>query len=161
MDGRSFTSIGDFSLNGVIIGSVKTFYFKPVYAKFIRIVVKQGTPNIKFEFYFSAGTVKQATSTSNSSTFIAKTVSASLDEANGGMSTCGETGLCWAGVEACQPRNLSGFSLLYANCTSNDFIQAVKIDYSLDGITFTCWNNCKEVALDSNSSFAFPSPLLA
>lgn len=35
------------------VGSVKTFYFKPVYAKSIRLVVRQGTPNIKFEFYYS------------------------------------------------------------------------------------------------------------
>jgi hypothetical protein len=48
MDGVVFTQIGDYDLNGVVIGSVKTFYFTPVYAKFIRLVIKQGTPNIKF-----------------------------------------------------------------------------------------------------------------
>lgn len=48
MDGSSFTEIGSFSLSGVAVGTVKTFYFAPVYAQFIRIVAQSGTPNIKF-----------------------------------------------------------------------------------------------------------------
>lgn len=31
--------MGTFSLEGVAIGTVKTFYFMPVYAQYIRIVV--------------------------------------------------------------------------------------------------------------------------
>ncbi len=55
MDGSSFTDMGGFSLSGVSVGTVKTFYFAPVYAQYIRIVSQSGTPNIKFEFYYSAG----------------------------------------------------------------------------------------------------------
>lgn len=98
LDGSQFIQMGSFSLSGVIIGSVKTFYFTPVYAKYIRIVVKKGTPNIKFEFYFSSNIPSSVGSDSNS-TFIGKTVSESIEGANGGVSICGDNGgLCWAGV---------------------------------------------------------------
>ncbi len=30
----------------------------------------------------------------------------------------------------------------------------------MDGITFTCWDSCKEITL-KNNSYVFPSPLLA
>ena len=74
LDGSQFIQMGSFSLSGAIIGAVKTIYFTPVYAKYIRIVVKKGTPNIKFEFYFSSNIPSSASSDSNS-TFIGKTVS--------------------------------------------------------------------------------------
>ena len=74
LDGSQFIQMGSFSLSGAIIGAVKTIYFTPVYAKYIRIVVKKGTPNIKFEFYFSSNIPSSANSDSNS-TFIGKTVS--------------------------------------------------------------------------------------
>lgn len=47
-DGSTWTEIGSFSLSGVAVDRVKTYYFAPVYARFIRIVVQSGTPNIKF-----------------------------------------------------------------------------------------------------------------
>ena len=47
-NGKEFTKIKDFKLEDATVGSVKTFYFYPVYAKYIRIVVIEGTPNIKF-----------------------------------------------------------------------------------------------------------------
>jgi len=54
LDGTAFTAIGDYSLSNSTIDSTVTFYFKAVYAKFIRLVVKQGTPNIRLEFYYSS-----------------------------------------------------------------------------------------------------------
>ena len=53
LDGNRYQDIDDFQMGQYFVGSVKTFYFKPVYAKSIRLVVRQGTPNIKFEFYYS------------------------------------------------------------------------------------------------------------
>lgn len=50
--------------------------------------------------------------------------------------------------------------MLYTNCTASDVVDAVSIDYSMDGVSFTCWNNCTQVPL-TNSAFTFPSPLLA
>ena len=43
---------------------------------------------------------------------------------------------------------------------NNDRVSEVKIEYSTDGLTFVCWNNCASVAL-SNDGFVFPSGLLA
>jgi hypothetical protein len=63
-------------------------------------------------------------------------------------------------VEACEPRKLSGFSILYTNGSAGDAIESVTIDYSMDGISYTCWNNCKETPLTSDA-FLFPTPLLA
>lgn len=40
MDGQNFLKVDDFSFRNVAIGTVSTFYFKPVYAQFIRLVVK-------------------------------------------------------------------------------------------------------------------------
>jgi len=54
MDGQSYIQIGEFSMKDSVINSIITFYFKPVYAKFIRLVVKKGTPNIRVEFYYSS-----------------------------------------------------------------------------------------------------------
>jgi hypothetical protein len=93
MDGTSFTEIGSFSLVGV--STVKTYYFSPVYAQYIRIVAQSGTPNIKFEFYYSSGLA--TTLNSSDTSYITKTLSQTLDTAYGGESTC-QTGLCWAGV---------------------------------------------------------------
>ena len=56
MDGYSYQTVDVFRLHKCVVGSVKTFYFKPVEARFIRIVVKNGTPNIKFQFYISSET---------------------------------------------------------------------------------------------------------
>jgi len=39
-------------------------------------------------------------------------------------------------------------------------VTEVKIDSSIDGIHFDCWNSCNSVAL-SGSSFVFPAPILA
>ena len=54
MNGKNFIKVQDFSFESTVIGSISTFYFKPVEARFIRIVVKSGTPNIRFEFYVSS-----------------------------------------------------------------------------------------------------------
>ena len=54
MDGQNYIQIGEYSLSASAINSIVTFYFKPVYAKFIRLVVKKGTPNIRVEFYYSS-----------------------------------------------------------------------------------------------------------
>lgn len=40
LDGQNFLKVDDFSFSSVVIGTVSTFYFKPVYAQFIRLVVK-------------------------------------------------------------------------------------------------------------------------
>ena len=39
-DGRNFKEVQQFKVHSAVAGSVATYYFKPVYAKFIRIVVK-------------------------------------------------------------------------------------------------------------------------
>lgn len=97
MDGKTFLKIDDFSFNSVVIGAVSTFYFKPVYAQAIRIVVKEGTPNIRFEFYISSEAISSTNITTD--TFISKTVATTIDGVEtGGISQCANDGLCWAGV---------------------------------------------------------------
>lgn len=96
-DGVSFTENGKYSLAGVAVGTVKTFYITPVEAQFIRIVAQSGTPHIKIEFYFSAGEVATKVTSSDNS-FITKTLIETLDNAYGGESVCSNDGLCWAGV---------------------------------------------------------------
>jgi hypothetical protein len=96
-DGVSFTENGRYSLAGVAVGTVKTFYITPVEAQFIRIVAQSGTPHIKIEFYFSSGKVATKVNSSDNS-FITKTLIETLDNAYGGESVCSNDGLCWAGV---------------------------------------------------------------
>lgn len=99
-------------MKSITIGAISTYYFKAAYAKFIRLVVLEGTPNIRFEFYISSNST---TSSQNyNDTFIGKTVAAVIDGAEeGGISACKDNGLCWAGVESCEPRLIKGFSLVY------------------------------------------------
>ena len=159
MDGKNFIRVQDFYINDITAGSISTFYFKPVYARAIRIVVKKGTPNIRFELYISSGESK-STQTSTD-TYIGKSVVSTVNGVEeGGISTC-QTGedLCWAGIESCEPRKVKGFSLIYkSDC--QDRVSEVKIEYSNDGITFTCYDNCKALPL-TEDSFVFPTPLLA
>lgn len=54
-DGKYFRTVSEYSLKYKESGVVETFYFTPVYAKVIRILVLSGTPHIKFEFYYSGG----------------------------------------------------------------------------------------------------------
>ena len=56
MDGQSFQTVDVFRLHKCVTGSIKTFYFKPIEARFIRLVARKGTPNIKFQFYISSET---------------------------------------------------------------------------------------------------------
>jgi hypothetical protein len=39
-------------------------------------------------------------------------------------------------------------------------VTEVKIEYSTDGLSFVCWNNCASIAV-SNDGLVFPSPVLA
>lgn len=86
-------------------------------------------------------------------------MASSIEGAEGGISACQDNALCWAGVESCEPRKLAGFSLIYTDGCEGS-VESIKIDYSMDGITFTCWDSCKEISL-KNNAFAFPSPILA
>ena len=71
MDGQNYILIGEFTMADSAINSIITFYFKPVYAKFIRLVVKKGTPNIRVEFYYSSAEKLASASTyTYNSTFI-------------------------------------------------------------------------------------------
>ena len=127
MDGTNFLKIDDFSFSSVVVGSISTFYFKPVYGQYIRLVVKEGTPNIRMEFYFSSDSLPDGTQAPGQDTYIGKTVAATIDGAEeGGISDCSSDGLCWAGVESCEPRKIKGFSLVY-NSGCVDKVQEVKI----------------------------------
>jgi hypothetical protein len=160
MDGINYISVGKFSLEGAQLGVAKTFYFKAVHAISIRLVVEEGIPHIKFDFYFSDTTALTKVEDKTHSTFISKTVSESIEGVLGGVSTCGDNGLCWAGVEACEPRKIKGFSLEYTCDSKSDFVSEVKVDYSMDGISFTCWNSCQSIAL-VNGGYVFQEPVLA
>jgi hypothetical protein len=160
MDGSNFLKIDDFSLSSIVVGSISTFYFKPVYGQYIRLVVKEGTPNIRMEFYYSSAQLPDGSTSQGLDTYIGKTVAATIDGAEeGGISSCKTDGLCWAGLESCEPRKIKGFSLVYSQGCS-DTVSEVKIEYSTDGLTFDCYNQCKPLGL-TNNGFVFSSPLLA
>lgn len=74
LDGKNFITIGDFSLQGIFLNVATTFYFKPVDAYFIRIVVKEGVPNIKFDFYFSDYQKISKSDSFDNSSYISKIV---------------------------------------------------------------------------------------
>lgn len=159
MDGKRFIAVQDFTFDSIVIGSVTTFYFKAVEAKYIRLVVREGTPNIRVEFYYSkAATMGQVV---KPDTFIGKTVAASVNGIeNGGVSNCSSSnGLCWAGVESCQPKEMKGFSLIYQS-QSTGSVSEITIEYSTDGVNFVCYQDCKPIAL-TGDGLVFPSPLLS
>lgn len=55
-DGEYFRSAGEFQVSSNYANTVQTFYFQPVAAISIRIVVVEGFPNIRMEFYYSGKT---------------------------------------------------------------------------------------------------------
>ena len=63
---------------------------------------------------------------------------------------CVDKQLCWMGVELCEAKSINGFNLL-PNKDSNGVIETVIIRYSVDGVKFLCYNECKQVALTQNS----------
>jgi hypothetical protein len=54
------------------------------------------------------------------------------------------------GIELCEARPIIGFSLI-PNKQSKGTIDAVAIKYSLDGVNFVCFDNCRDVALINQS----------
>ena len=160
MDGNNYRRIGNFKLNNKWAGSVKTFYFKAVEARSIRIVVLKGNPNIKFQFYVSSATAMVHTQNHQTDTYIAKTVLETIGGVESGVETCKGGEGCWAGVETCEPREVKGFKIEYTHCGEGDKLKEVKVDYSVDGHGFKCWNNCQAVQLQGDH-FTFPKPILA
>lgn len=80
-DGKKFIRVSEFTVSQVTIGTVQTFYFTPVQALAMRIVVLGGAANIKFEFYYSNG---QSVYPSENSTYIQQqTGSTILDSLKG------------------------------------------------------------------------------
>ena len=85
MDGQNYLKIDSFTLSGHSVGTIATFYFKPVYALSIRLVVNEGNPNIRIELYYSSE--EQSTKVMTQDTFISKTVATTIDGAEqGGLS---------------------------------------------------------------------------
>lgn len=66
-DGKNFIRVSEFVVSQKAAGTVETYYFTAVEALAMRIVVLQGVPNIKFEFYYSNG---QAVYPTENSTYI-------------------------------------------------------------------------------------------
>ena len=158
LDGESWRRVDVFKWNLQWSGSVKTFYFKPFEAYSVRIVVLEGTPNIRFQFYVSSATALAHVEQRQGDTYIAKTVLETIGGLESGVETCSGGKGCWAGVETCEPRKISGFKIVYTQ--EGGKLQQVKVDYSVDGRAFQCWNDCKPVALEGEV-FTFPKAVLA
>jgi hypothetical protein len=65
------------------------------------LVVQQGIPNIRIEFYYSSAEKIAEASASKpyNNTFITNTVVSTIEGAEtGGSTICGKDSLCWAGV---------------------------------------------------------------
>jgi hypothetical protein len=91
---------------------VQTFYFQPVAAISIRIVVVEGFPNIRMEFYYSGKTKESRYP--NDESYIKRKVSESVDHGQHFTteSSCVEKELCWMGLELCEAKPITGFSFL-------------------------------------------------
>jgi hypothetical protein len=93
--------VSQFTVTNGAAGTVQTFYFTPVQALGMRIVVLQGVPNIKFEFYYSNGENVYA---NNNSTYIQQQTGMTiLDGLKGQLfdasSSCQQDKeLCWMGI---------------------------------------------------------------
>ena len=143
-------------------GIVQTFYFTPVFARAIRIVVLEGFPNIKFEFYYSNGENKYAV---ERQTYIAESIEDIVDDELYGQifetqRDCVEKELCWMGLEVCEPQEIKGFALT-PNAGSDGIIKTVVIKYSTDGVLFSCYDDCQEIALSGSGSYILDPSVLA
>ena len=154
-NGKTFTEIQQFDISRQSKeGIVQTFYFTPVFAKAMRIVVLEGSPNIKFEFYYSNGENKYA---KERETYISESIEDVVaDELHGEIfetqRECVEKELCWMGLEVCEPQEIKGFALT-PNAGSDGNIETVVIKYSTDGVQFSCYADCNEISLSGSGGY--------
>lgn len=92
--------MSEFAVTNGIAGSVQTFYFTPVEAIGMRMVVLSGAPNIKVEFYYSNGENEYA---SDNHTYIQQQTEMTILSGLRGQifdatSKCQDKELCWMGI---------------------------------------------------------------
>jgi len=125
-------------------GVVKTIYFTPVEAYAIRIKTRKGLPNIKIEFYYNNQQYKPVEVLKND-TIIKQTIQSTIEAAHQLLSNdCKDRELCWFGLEICEPRNVTGF-VIQNDAGAKGTVTSVFVDYSVDGIEFTCYNECQAI----------------
>ena len=135
-DGRKFIRVGSFCLDTDYVRVVKTFYFEPVEAIIMRIVLLEGQPNIKFEFYYSKNTTEvsvvdysyepQGTYAVVEEGFIGQNFNPNA--------SCGDKELCWMGLQLCEPKEIYGF--VVENSSDDGQLLSVYLQYSVDGVKF-------------------------
>jgi hypothetical protein len=90
---------------------VKTIYFTPVEAFAIRIKPRKGLANIKIEFYYNNKKYIAIEPLKND-TIIQQTIQQTVEAAHQLLSnSCQDKDLCWFGLEICEPRNITGFTV--------------------------------------------------
>lgn len=162
-DGFNFKKVRDFEVSDKNIeGVVETYYFTPVFAKAMRLVVIQGVPSFKFEFYYSNGENKYAV---ERNTYISETTEEIIDDNIRGeifhtQDSCIDKELCWMGLEVCEPREIKGFAL-EPKPDSKGEITSVVIKYSRDGVSFSCYANCSEVPLKKSGAYVLDPTVVA
>ena len=121
-------------------------------------------PNIKFEFYYSNGENKYAKEREQQ-TYISDSIEDVVEDQFKGevfetQRECVDKELCWMGLEVCEPKTIKGFSLT-PNTGSQGVINSVVIKYSVDGVQFACYADCKEVPLKTSGAYVLDPAVVA
>lgn len=141
-------------------GAIESFYITPVQAVCMRIVVEEGLPDIKFEFYFNDDDVSRDQLGSGSDqSHISSVIDQNVEDHSDGQQfvfaqDCIDQEQCWMGLEVCEPKKIKGFYLT-PKAGSEGSINTMVVKYSVDGINYSCFSDCKEVSLDKNNRYVF------
>ena len=103
-----------------------------------------GRPNIKIEFYYVNQNYKPVEALKND-TIIQKTIEETVEAARQLLSNnCKDRELCWFGLEICEARKVNGFTI-ENKAPLKGSISSVYVTYSVDGIEFICYDECRAI----------------
>lgn len=143
---KNFKRLNSYDLFCEAPGVVKTIYFTPVEAFAIRIRTRRGIPNIKIEFYYVNQNYKPV-EVLKKDTIIQQTIESTIEASRQLLTNnCKDRELCWFGLEICEARKVNGFAI-DNQASQKGSIENVYVDYSVDGIEFTCYDECRPISI--------------
>ena len=138
--------------------NITTIYFVPIYAKSIRIVVKNfyGWPATKIEFFYYDKLRFQKISNLKSLRYLKESIRSNfVDRMDNQMyinqriffnpaKSCENKSVCFTGLELCQPRTVNSVKI----STTEGALKSAYITYSIDGSSFNCFEKCRHFVIN-------------
>lgn len=159
LDGIEFIQISKLFDASKCSEGLITLYFTAIYARAIRIVVKEyeGWPAARIEFFYYDYLRFRKISNLKSLRYLKETIQSNfVDRVDNQLyinqrffdfnpeHSCESKEVCFTGLELCQARTISSFQL---ECTEGS-VTKLYVTYSLNGQDFNCFEKCREFAVE-------------